>query len=276
MNSRLLAAAGTAALALAATPVLAQSTATPVVPGMLQSGTGCYPGQTTCFVPGTPLSPAEVLAVTFSAVGSPGTLSASTTTSNLALPANGSIVEIANGGSVTAYINLGVGSGTTATTSSMAIPAGQTVFIFGGINTYIAGITASSTATLTVTVGNPAAVSGGGGGGGNVTVTAGFTATTTEAAGTVTTHATFQSALASNSSRKGCTIQNTSTDIEYVFFGATGSATTSNAFALGAAAGAGGQGGSITCAIGGLGVATDNVAITSKTADGATYVTAIQ
>lgn len=100
--------------------------------------------------------------------------------------------------------------------------------------------------------------------------------TTTESAGTVTTHATFQSALAANAARNGCTLMNTSTDIEYVFFGATGSATTSNSFALGAAPVAGGEGGSINCAVGGLSVATDNVAITSKTNDGATFVVSTQ
>lgn len=96
--------------------------------------------------------------------------------------------------------------------------------------------------------------------------------TTTPAAGTVTTHGTFQTALASSGSRKGCLIQNTSTDVELVYFGANGSATTTNSIALAAAAATGGAGGAVTCAVGGLGVATDNIAITSKAADGATYV----
>lgn len=100
--------------------------------------------------------------------------------------------------------------------------------------------------------------------------------TTTETAGTVTTHGTFQTALASSGTRAGCTIQNTSTDVELVFFGANGSASIANAFALGPAATAGGQGGAISCAIGGLGAATDNIAITSKTNDGATYVVSHQ
>ncbi len=97
--------------------------------------------------------------------------------------------------------------------------------------------------------------------------------TTTPVGGTVTTHGTFQTALASSGTRKGCLVQNTSTDIEYVFFGANGSATTATSLALGAASVAGGQGGAISCSVGGLNVATDNIAITSKTADGsATYV----
>lgn len=89
--------------------------------------------------------------------------------------------------------------------------------------------------------------------------------TTTQSGGTVTTHGTFQSALASSGARQGCTLQNTSADLEYVFFGATGSATTSNSYQLGA-------GQSLNCAVGGLAVATDNIAITSKTTDGATFV----
>lgn len=89
--------------------------------------------------------------------------------------------------------------------------------------------------------------------------------TNTQTPGTVTTHGTFQAALAASGTRNGCLIQNTSADTEYIFFGATGSATTSNAFKLGASQ-------SISCSVGGLGVATDNIAITSAVTDGATYV----
>lgn len=150
---------------------VAQSTATPTVPGVLQTGTGCVHGETTCYIPGTPLSPLPVFDTTFSAVGSPGTLSATTASSNIALPANGSEVEIANGGSVPVFVNLGVGSGTTASVlTSMQIPKGQTAFLPVGSNTFIAGITGSSTASVTVTVGilAPGGSGGGGGGGGGV------------------------------------------------------------------------------------------------------------
>ena len=88
--------------------------------------------------------------------------------------------------------------------------------------------------------------------------------TTTQTGSTVTTHLTFQTALASNASRHGCTITNTSTDTEYVFFGANGSATTSNSLPVAA-------GGQATC-FDGSALGNDNVAITSKTTDGATYV----
>lgn len=161
---------GLAAL-LFALPAFAQSTATPVVPGALQTGI-CPPGQTTCFIPSTPLSPAQTLSLTFAAVGSPGTLSGTTTSSNIALPANGAVVEVANGGSVGVYINLGIGSSLTASTANLYIPAGQTVFLYVGQNTYIAGITPTSTATVTVTVGN-LAPPGSGGGSSNVVTTAG-------------------------------------------------------------------------------------------------------
>lgn len=93
--------------------------------------------------------------------------------------------------------------------------------------------------------------------------------TNTQAGGAVTTHGTFQQALAVNAARNGCTVQNTSADTEFVYFGATGSATTANSYKLAA-------GQSLNCAVGGLGVATDNVAITSLVTDGATFVTGIQ
>ena len=87
---------------------------------------------------------------------------------------------------------------------------------------------------------------------------------TTQTNSTVTTHLTFQTALAANANRHGCTVTNTSTDVEYVFFGANGSATTSNGLPVAA-------GGQITC-FDGAALGNDNVAITSKVTDGATYV----
>lgn len=84
--------------------------------------------------------------------------------------------------------------------------------------------------------------------------------TTTNASGAITTGGTFQSILASSSTRKGCLVQNplTATETLYVYFGANGSATTANAIGLG-------PGASVTCAVGGLGVATDNVSATAPT-----------
>jgi len=129
---------------------------------------------------------------------------------------------------------------------------------------------------------NPPIIIGGtatGATGGNVTVAKvdtsgnlsviGATATTTQAGGTITTHGVFQSALASSATRKGCLLQNTSSETEYVFFGATGSATTSNAFQVAA-------GNSVSCASPGGLVLTDNIAITSITTDGVKFVVSSQ
>jgi hypothetical protein len=88
--------------------------------------------------------------------------------------------------------------------------------------------------------------------------------TSTPAALTITTAGTFQSVLAANVNRHGCTIQNTSADTEYVFFGANASATTSNALQLS-------PGASVSCAGNGV-VLTDNVSMTSKVTNGATAV----
>lgn len=107
-----------------------------------------------------------------------------------------------------------------------------------------------------------------GGGSGGATITQPLGVTTTQTGSTVTTHAVFQAALAASATRKGCLIQNTSADIEYIFFGATASATTSNTLQVAA-------GGSISCVTGGV-VLQDNVAISSKTTDGATYVVTSQ
>lgn len=86
--------------------------------------------------------------------------------------------------------------------------------------------------------------------------------TSTEAALTMTTAGTFQSVLAANLARHGCTIQNTSADTEYVYFGANASATTANALQLP-------PGAAITCSSNGV-VLTDNVSMTSKVTNGAT------
>lgn len=84
-------------------------------------------------------------------------------------------------------------------------------------------------------------------------------ATTTNGSSTVATGGTFQSALASSATRKGCLIQNPTTATEplYVYFGANGSATTANSISLGAGA-------SVSCNAGTI-VLTDNVSVTATT-----------
>ena len=109
--------------------------------------------------------------------------------------------------------------------------------------------------------------SGGGAPPSNVT-TIPLGATSTQIGSTVTTHLTFQSALAAAAGRRGCLFVNTSADKMWVYFGATGSATTSNAIPLPA-------GQNVSCNAGGI-VLTDNVAVTSNATDGATYVVVSQ
>lgn len=77
--------------------------------------------------------------------------------------------------------------------------------------------------------------------------------TSTMATGAPTTP-TFSSILAASSTRKGCLVQNTGTTTGYIYFGATGSATTSNSFQLSA-------GQSISCQSGNI-TLTDNIAAT--------------
>ena len=83
------------------------------------------------------------------------------------------------------------------------------------------------------------------------------TATTTPAAFTISNGAAFQQLLATNASRKACTIQNTSNDIMYVYFGATGSATTANSLQAQ-------PGQTVSCSANGYAL-TDNVAVNMPT-----------
>lgn len=78
--------------------------------------------------------------------------------------------------------------------------------------------------------------------------------------GTVTTGGTFQVALAGNASRKGCAITNRGTHTQYIYFGATGSATIADSIPI-----APGQ--QITCSMpGNLVVSPDIVNITTDPA----------
>jgi hypothetical protein len=106
-----------------------------------------------------------------------------------------------------------------------------------------------------VSAANPFPVTGGGGGG----ATGPTRATSTTTPGSVTTANTYQSALASNTSRNGCTIQNTSTSTMRIYVGAVGSATDAGAFQIAA-------GGSFSCASPGGIVITDAISVASSTA----------
>lgn len=83
------------------------------------------------------------------------------------------------------------------------------------------------------------------------------TATTTMATGAPTAP-TFSSILASSTTRKGCLIQNLSQSVGYVYFGATGSASTSNSFQVPV-------NGTISCTTYNGVSLTDNVAATCAT-----------
>lgn len=85
------------------------------------------------------------------------------------------------------------------------------------------------------------------------TVTTAPTALTTTETAVAPTATTFSSLLAASATRKGCLVQNTGTTLGYVYFGATGSATTANAFQVAV-------GSAISCATQTGGVLTDNVA----------------
>lgn len=101
----------------------------------------------------------------FTPNGAVASLSVTTASANVALPA-GTVVLVTNTGTTNiAYIKLSVGAGTAATTD-MALVAGATVGLTVGTNTYINAITSSSTTTLRL-AGGTGLVSGYGGGGGS-------------------------------------------------------------------------------------------------------------
>lgn len=90
--------------------------------------------------------------------------------------------------------------------------------------------------------------------------------TSTNLSGTISVTNTFQSIQASTPTRNGCLIQNQSTtDTMWVFFGAIGSATKATSFELDSTHGL-----AISCAVGGIGVLTDQVSITGTSTDGFT------
>jgi len=87
--------------------------------------------------------------------------------------------------------------------------------------------------------------------------------TSTNLSSTVAVTNTFQSIQVLTSGRNGCTIQNQSTaDTMWVFFGPIGSATKATSFELDTSHGL-----AISCAVGGLGVLTDQVSITGTATD---------
>jgi hypothetical protein len=87
-------------------------------------------------------------------------LTAGVSSLNVALPAGGTVILV-NSGTVDLFYKLGTTSGVTATTSDLILPAGRTLPIGIGSNTYIAAVTASGTAKLYVVGGTSTANFGG-------------------------------------------------------------------------------------------------------------------
>jgi hypothetical protein len=163
-------------------------------------------------VPGCPTfaTPTCVQQQTFGPTGTT-TLSASSVSSNVALPASGSnlTVLVVNGGSVTGYVALGTSNSVVATTSSVPILPGASIALVQGTNTYLAGITASGTAALTITSGTgvPQVVFGQFTG----STTAGSIAIVALDAATVTTGGTAVTASGAGHHNKGGWIMNPGT-----------------------------------------------------------------
>lgn len=106
-----------------------------------------------------------------------------------------------------------------------------------------------------VTAANPLPIAG------SFSATVGITGlTSSNLSGTIAVSNTFQSIQASTAGRNGCLLQNNGTNPMWVFFGALGSATKGASFVLAAGA-------SLTCAVGGLGVVTDQISITGTAGD---------
>ena len=94
-------------------------------------------------------------------------LSVSSTSSRVLLP-SGTVVIVYNTGANAAYVAIG-NSGIVATTGEDYIPSGGALALTVGANTYIAGITSSSTTTLNISGGTGLPTGwGAGGGGGSV------------------------------------------------------------------------------------------------------------
>lgn len=89
--------------------------------------------------------------VPFTKRGATVTLSTSTTSTNGAVAATGTHLWIVNAGTVVVFIASGFDNTVTATAADLPIPAGQGILIRRGAGGYIAGLAASTTATVYVT-----------------------------------------------------------------------------------------------------------------------------
>lgn len=125
--------------------------------------------------------------------------------------------------------------------------------------------------TMAVSGGSPTGLNASIGGVGTCPATSSITASLSVApltsgnlSGTIAVTNTFQSIQVSTAGRNGCTIVNPSTsDLMWVYFGAIGTATKAKSFIIGGGSPLPG----ISCAVGGLGVLTDQVSITGTGTD---------
>lgn len=195
-------------------------------------------------------------------------LTATSTSSEAAITAGGTVVEITNNGTVQVNALLGATSAVTATsTSPIVVPPGQTVPAATGGYGFIAVYAASASNGVVVVsqTGPGYAVGGGaagGGGGSNVTTVAGSTtattptgATSSDIGGTVTTGGSYQTVLAASATRKGCLIQNPPTATEVLSI-KVGTMTAPFVVPIG---------NSFSCAAGGGIVVTDGITLTAAT-----------
>jgi hypothetical protein len=277
-----------ALLAISPSIAFAQSTATPVLPGLLVTS-GCLAPQTSCYVPysnANPLPVAGNFTGSSASVGLIGT-TAPTSADQIGFLSGADLVNVSSSNPLPisgsfSLTNPTVGASVPSTANYIAANQSGTLtgLLLDGSSRLEVNVEASALPTGAATSANQPTVNAAGSGSatslitvqGNASgtpipvVATGAGATTTNGSSSITTGGTFQSALASNSSRKGCLIQNpvAATETLFVFLGATGSATTANSISL--------SPGSIFYCAGQTGVvATDNVAITAATT-GHTYV----
>lgn len=129
---------------------LGQKAAAASLPVVLASDQASVPVSGTVSLAAAQLAAMSAFAFT---AGSTQAIAATTTSANMVLGAAATgVLQIANTGTVVAFIALGT-SAQTATTASYPILPGATVVISGGSATNIAAMTATGTATLYVSRG---------------------------------------------------------------------------------------------------------------------------
>lgn len=95
--------------------------------------------------------------INWAPVGGPATLAVTNTTGNVALPSIGPTAFVCNKGSADVFLRFGIDNTVVATASNYWLKANKcqayAINAFGVLDTYLAAITASSTATLYIETG---------------------------------------------------------------------------------------------------------------------------